>query len=123
MTDTKCEPPEELANRDGWHWVRRQNCEPEARQWRHAWRSWQIDDGDTLFWGAQYLGVAPSPDTVRALVEALEGWTGALDAKREFERQNPGNSTKAWDNLFYAVEAAETTALAALARAKAEGLA
>lgn len=69
--------------------------------------------------------IAPvaTPDTVRALVEALEGWTGALDAKREFERQNPGNSTKAWDNLFYAVEAAETTALAALARAKTEGLA
>lgn len=83
--------------------------EAEVTALRQKQGSWE---DDARVWQAEATRLR---STVAALVEALEGWTNALDAKHEFERQNPGNSTKAWDRLFYAVEAAETEARAALA--------
>lgn len=112
-----CRPPE-LRDRDGWHWVAKSQREISAYWTAHDqwWDTVHSSGSGPAFAGSGYRYLAPvaPPAVVAALVEALEGWTNALDAKREFERQSPGNSTKAWDRLFYAVEAAETEARAAL---------
>jgi hypothetical protein len=53
MTDTpRCEPPEELRGRDGWHWLSRQGCEPELIRWHLA------NDGETWLWSVPGLGTA-----------------------------------------------------------------
>jgi hypothetical protein len=57
--------------------------------------------------------IAAAPD----LAETGAAYWAAVDAKREFEREHPNNSTKAWDNLLYAVGDAETAHRAALAKA------
>ena len=118
----RCEPPPELRDRDGWHWVQGAYSVGPMLWINFSVGFWQTDgELDQLsperahHMGLVYLAPVTPPATVAALVEALEGWTNALDAKREFERQSPGNITKAWDRLFYAVEAAETEARAALA--------
>lgn len=111
MTE-RCEPPPELRER-----IARAIHEGLGESWAYCnyggdeWNScrYRLDDA-----ADEVLAIVTPPAVVAALVEALEGWTNALDAKREFERQSPGNSTKAWDRLFYAVEAAETEARAAL---------
>jgi hypothetical protein len=62
---------------------------------------------------------APSPTDRELLIEAreaLQNWFQAQDELREFEKANPNNSTKKWDEKFYAIESAETEALATLAR-------
>jgi hypothetical protein len=53
MTDTpRCEPPEELRRRDGWHWLSRQGCAPELIRWHLA------SDGETWLWSVPGLGTA-----------------------------------------------------------------
>lgn len=54
------------------------------------------------------------------LVEALENWLNALDAKRKFERDNPNNVSREWERKLIAVECAEDAARAALSLAKGE---
>ncbi len=57
--------------------------------------------------------IAAAPD----LAEAVDAYLAAVDAKRQFEAEHPNDATKAWDDLLYAVEAAETALRAALAKA------
>lgn len=59
--------------------------------------------------------IAAAPD----MAETGAAYWAAVDAKREFERDHPNNTTKAWDDLLYAVEAAEAAHRAALAKAGA----
>ena len=82
MTDEtpRCEPPPELRDRDGWHWVDADR--PIVAFWYAAtdWSSecWRINSTQYSPQGAQKRGyryVAPAipPAVVAALVEALEG--------------------------------------------------
>jgi hypothetical protein len=100
MTDTKCEPPEELRGRDGWHWVQWGSDAPECQRWRKTGH-WYGQHMGLPDW--RYLAPAATPATVRALVEALE----------EVERQCVKHNINGIGNIGHA----------ALARAKAEGLA
>lgn len=99
-----------------------QRCEPRLRIKSITIDNGEVTDVEAVPADTPLDPPAALPSVVRALVEALEGWVSALDAKREFERENPNNSTKAWDDLFYAVEAAETEARAAIAAAKEAGV-
>jgi hypothetical protein len=116
----RCEPPEELWNKDGFHWV-------EAPDGKLRILRWLCRDGATTRgWpmsaaGYRYITPVATPTEVAALraeVErlrgALEEWTGARAALIAFEHDNPGNTSKSWDDKYYAVEAAEIAARAAL---------
>lgn len=101
MTDTKCEPPKPWANE--WHWVEKDGKKSCAYWWQTMENHWEwfgiCPDGA----GFRYLAPAATPETVRALVEALE----------EVERQCVKHNINGIGNIGHA----------ALARAKAEGLA
>lgn len=43
----------------------------------------------------------------RGLLDAVKELFDAKQAKEDFERENPGNSTKRWDACLYRIEAAE----------------
>lgn len=70
----------------------------------------------TTIKGADAHLIAAAP----GLFEALDGLFAAKDAIAEFEREHPGNYTRAWDDLFYVVGFAEDAARAVLAKAKGE---
>ena len=73
----RCEPPPELRDRDGWHWVGK-----KPRLWVAQFQMWESDIGGRMvkpdaYWLGVYGGpclIAPvtPPATVAALVEALE---------------------------------------------------
>lgn len=131
MTATKCEPLEELRGVDGWHWVQAPVGEPHLARWHPAER----DDIEPLWtsthhvysgtpryvvreWGWRYLAPAATPATVRALVEAL--------AEIEQSHVPSQPATAAGSDFEWAmmhVGKLRRIATAALARAKAEGLA
>jgi len=73
----------------------------------HAATSAIIDRVLTDAWLAR-----PSP--VEGVVEALRDYITAKDNFREFERENPNNSTWRWDAVFTEVEDGETKMRAAL---------
>jgi hypothetical protein len=120
MTDARCEPPEGLRERDGWHWVRTPVGEPHLARWHAAERAdveplWtsthHVYSGTPRYvvreWGWRYLAPVATPDTVRALVEALDGLL-----------EDTQHATHHCGDPDCPVDAAR----AALARAKAEGL-
>ena len=43
----------------------------------------------------------------REWLDAVKELFDAKQAKEDFERENPGNSTKRWDACLYRIEAAE----------------
>ena len=53
----------------------------------------------------------------REFLAVMADWVARIDALREFERENPNNTTRRWDDLRHRVEAGETAARAAIARA------
>lgn len=90
MTDEtpRCEPPPELRDRDGWHWVRQAEFPPTLARWHPSenpdteplWTSTgHVYSGTPRYaareWGYRYLAPATPPAVVAALVEALEGLT------------------------------------------------
>ena len=58
--------------------------------------------------------------TETMLLEALEAWIAAIDARRDFEIENPNNTTKEWWRLLEAVGFAEDAARRAISAAKGE---
>jgi hypothetical protein len=94
MTDTpRCEPPEELRRRDGWHWLSRQGRAPELIRWHLA------SDGETWLWSVPGLGTAGrawmvaqgfryiAPVTPPAEVDALRAERDALEQQMLHEHQ------------------------------------
>lgn len=84
MTDKKrCEPPEELRDKDRLVcWLRRSDDEQMLAIWRTGpvpfWNIFDSDseylpDGWLAFEGWRFYTTVTTPDTVAALVEALEG--------------------------------------------------
>lgn len=84
MTDKKrCEPPEELRDKDQLVcWLRRSDDEQMLAIWRTGpvpfWNIFDSDseclpDGWLAFEGWRFYTTVTTPDTVAALVEALEG--------------------------------------------------
>lgn len=80
MTEkTRCEPPPEWRDRNGWHWVERRNGRhPSILYWNGLGR-W-ISPGRPAYGpdvlteeGYRYIDPVTPPATVAALVEALEG--------------------------------------------------
>lgn len=61
---------------------------------------------------------AAGADDHALLVQAAQAFFDAKQAKIDFERENPGNTTKKWDACLYRVEAAEDALHSAL---KAQG--
>jgi hypothetical protein len=130
MTDTKCEPPEELANRDGWHWVDVGNGEPHAVRWFPSgkWRNLAgVDqrpgEGATFYW--RYLAPASAPATARALEAERDALSIAFTKLSAVLRVNMLRHVP--DTSHAEIDAAIDACLgpvsrAALARAKAEGL-
>lgn len=85
MTDEKrCEPPPELRDRDGWHWV--ETLDGQYRFCHRWWKArgewcWATLDARSAR-ALRYLAPVTPPATVAALVEALEGlmrWHPAKD--------------------------------------------
>ncbi len=64
-------------------------------------------------WRAEEAAKAAGP----GLLIAAQAYIAARDAREAFERENPNNSTKRWDDLLYAIEAAERNLRAAIAKA------
>jgi hypothetical protein len=73
MSDTRCEPPEELRGVDGWHWVRNRFGYVAVRRWLcgpyPAWRSGGMPSTpDGAFTaGYRYLAPVATPAEVEAL--------------------------------------------------------
>ncbi|MDU9415526.1 hypothetical protein [Pseudomonas sp. zfem005] len=64
------------------------------------------------------------PDAVsvpREWSEAVKEFFDAKQAKEDFERENPGNSTKRWDACLYRIEAAEDVLRSLSTRQAEEG--
>ena len=62
--------------------------------------------------GGKWHGGFETKQSVRAsvpreLLDAVKELFDAKQAKEDFERENPGNSTKRWDACLYRIEAAE----------------
>ena len=88
----RCEPPPELRDRDGWHWVQCINgpnpdsYAPEIRWWYApsvvanivGW--WEEADAHSDMDGYRYLAPVTPPATIAALVEALEAVSVAIPA-------------------------------------------
>lgn len=85
MTDkTRCEPPPEWRDRDGWHWVQctmgpRAAYNPEVFLWDVETGAWVVGDTLRALRNYRYLAPITPPSTVAALVEALEGLASAAD--------------------------------------------
>ena len=62
--------------------------------------------------------VKTAPDLTAELVEAAIEWRTARKALSDFERDNPGNSTKAWTRLLSCSEYAEEAFFTTLAKIK-----
>jgi hypothetical protein len=113
MTDARCEPPEGLRERPGYHWLRRADTEnrtpPVIWTWRTPEMVWRSQGVERTPGEMHHHYVAPvaSLDTVRALVEALDGLL-----------EDTQHATHHCGDPDCPVDAAR----AALARAKAEGL-
>lgn len=81
MTETRCEPPEHLRDRDGWHWVQGDkwpepdDYPPELMLWLAHGEWFDSSGGIGILDGTRwrYLAPATPPDVVARLVEALEG--------------------------------------------------
>ena len=111
MTDAqRCEPPEHLRDRDGWHWCNLHgHTQPAPERWiaeRQMW--WDLGAtyaAPTIAAAAGYRYLAPvaPPAVVRELVEALDVLVMQRDAHF--------HTTQAWD-----------TARAVLHRAKEAGV-
>ena len=114
MTDTKCEPPKPWANE--WHWVEKDGKKACAYWWQTMENYWEwfgiCPDGA----GYRYLAPAAAPDTVRALVEALENIADHPESGTVLTDYDATGKQRVWPTV-------EEIARAALARAKAEGLA
>jgi hypothetical protein len=114
MSD-RCEPLEELRWKEGRHWIQLQGHDDilTVALWANPYWTWggrQRDAADVYKSGFRYLAPAATPDTVRALVEALEH----ADLQLEYmDQRSPSGTTPA----------VRAQISAALARAKAEGLA
>lgn len=84
MTDEKrCEPPPELRDVDGWHWLHK-DCPVFwiADQGEWDWGNDEFLAPEHVPASYQYIGPVTPPATVAALVEALEGlmrWHPAKD--------------------------------------------
>ena len=81
----RCEPPPELRERDGWHWVQAPVGEPHLARWHAAERGdveplWtsthHVYSGTPRYavreWGWRYLVPVTPPATVATLVEVLD---------------------------------------------------
>jgi hypothetical protein len=123
MTDARCEPPEGLRERPGYHWLRRADTEnrtpPVIWTWRTPEMVWRSQGVERTPGEMHHHYVAPvaTPDTVRALVEALEAADQFIRNGIElgFIRMPSAGTPDPALNTPGKVEAA-------LARAKAEGL-
>lgn len=80
MSETRCEPPEELRGVDGWHWVCVQNGEPMVAQWfmssregiEPLWRNIYTQQTATPAWAARewewrYISPVLTPAEVATL--------------------------------------------------------
>ena len=78
MTETRCEPPEHMRDRDGWHWLNLTNNPDEIWRWDEQCRAWgnatsvRASSIQMASYGYRYLAPATPPDVVARLVEALE---------------------------------------------------
>jgi hypothetical protein len=127
----RCEPPEELRGVDGWHWVRWHAYAP-GDEFIAYWQAdnglngaWDIDSAHINRDGGRkylYIGSVATPDTVRALVEALDGLMAGSVWKDAHTFMDGTPISAGWQTIRMPTEEALTEARAALARAKAEGL-
>lgn len=65
MTD-RCEPPPELRDRAGWHWVRSPIGALILRFWGQNWNRWFGEMSD----GWRYVAPVMTPDEVAAAIRA-----------------------------------------------------
>lgn len=109
MTDKKrCEPPEELRDKDRLVcWLRRSDDEQMLAIWRTGpvpfWNIFDSDseylpDGWLAFEGWRFYTTVTTPDTVAALVEALE-WMIANDDTNEGDTPLPEHGNRTWNEI------------------------
>ncbi len=84
----RCEPPSGAAD-GSWHWLETQGSQEPAEWASGAWHisgklftHKQVSD-----WGYRYLAPIPSPDAVRALVEAARALDEQTDSGCDYDRQ------------------------------------
>lgn len=82
MTD-RCEPPEELRGRDGWHWVKMPDDAEQCWEWDAEEKGWWEPGGSMAMdlyvkGGWRYVAPVTPPAVVAALAEALAEMMSAL---------------------------------------------
>lgn len=132
MSNEKCQPPGELANRDGWHWIRTRSGEAVPRFFRAStdnaiepvWLHQSVTATPAWafrHWDWCYIAPATPPDVVRELVEALTECADDLEAeitaKYNGVRHYPSMAADEWRDMRPVV-----AVRAALARAKEAGV-
>lgn len=84
MTD-RCEPPPELRERDGWHWVQAGERAAECWRWTSFGRYWQSTTAMSVLqatsYGYRYLSPVLTPAEVEALRAAA--YRAGAEAMRE----------------------------------------
>ena len=99
MTDKKrCEPPPELRDRDGWHWVQYKQSPMCRAEWSATEREWFFPEDQThspvesLSTSWRYFAPVTPPATVAALAEALKH----ADLQLEYiDQRSPSGTTPA----------------------------
>jgi hypothetical protein len=118
MSD-RCEPPEDLRDRDGWHWLKHADGGECIGKWVPSYGGyWSHGEG---MWapaqhGWRYLALVAPAAMVRELVEALEAMQAAV------KDLPPSSVLRLSDDLVTRFLRADGRATAALLRAKEAGV-
>lgn len=104
--ESRCEPPPEWRERDGWHVL----ASPSPHGYERPWFWVPASDGGQARWndlgcpaqaycnGYRYLAPVTPPATVAALAEALE-WMIANDDTNEGDTPLPEHGNRTWNEI------------------------
>lgn len=103
MSD-RCEPPPELRERDGWHWVERDGQEPQLLEWQHEGIWLRVPPvyaasrpPHAAYLGFRYLSPVHTPAEVGALrAEAYRAGAEAMRANGELLQDKATRDTLSW---------------------------
>ena len=98
-----CKHSYKVAKQAAWGALDLTQCKCDHNEYcEHCWP-------DDFREGGKWHGGFETKQSVRARewLDAVKELFDAKQAKEDFERENPGNSTKRWDACLYRIEAAE----------------
>lgn len=101
-----CELSYKAAKQKAWNARRIDRCKCDHNEYcDHCWPDDFREGGK---WHGKFVAQQSAHVSVpREWLDAVKELFDAKQAKEDFERENPGNSTKRWDACLYRIEAAE----------------